>query len=122
IPLSVAGSITAPGHHNMTGASLQFSDTTRAVSETSFGTISLTVTSSGGFDQISLLGCLTTGSDCLFGNFLTGNLQIAASALNLQNVAATGLDQPHPLDLLEDDGITDIHGSITTYSYTASVS
>ena len=32
-----------------------------------------------------------------------------------QNVAATGLDQPHPLELLEDDGLTDI---IDQYSCT----
>jgi hypothetical protein len=37
------------------------------------------------------------------------------------NVSATGLDQPHPLDLLENDGATDIHGSITSYSNTGSV-
>ena len=35
---------------------------------------------------------------------------------------AIGLDPPHPLDLLEDDGITDIHGSIATYSYAGPVS
>ena len=39
-----------------------------------------------------------------------------------QNVPAIGLDLPHPLDLLEDDGITDIHGTITSYSYTGPVS
>jgi hypothetical protein len=122
VTLSFPGAITAPGTPNLTSASLQFTDTTRAVVENSFGAISLTVTSSGGFDQISLLGCLTTGSDCLLGNFLTGNFQIPAAALNSQNVAAIGLDQPHPLDLLEDDGITDIHGSITTYSYSPTVS
>jgi hypothetical protein len=36
--------------------------------------------------------------------------------LTSQNVTAIGLDQPHPLDLLEDDGVTDIQGSITGYS------
>lgn len=122
VQLDLAGSgivsITAPGTYTLTGGSLAFNDPGAASSETSFGLISLTITADSGFLDFSLLGCLTTGTDCLSGNQLTGNLQISAAGLHSQNVAATGLDQPHPLDLLEDDGVTDLHGSITEYTYT----
>ncbi|HEY1242513.1 MAG TPA: PEP-CTERM sorting domain-containing protein [Bryobacteraceae bacterium] len=116
VTLTFAGSINAPGTYSLT--SLVFDDAAAAASETSLGPISLTITANGGFDDFSLLGCLTTGSGCALGNQLDANFRILATGLNAQNVAASGLDEPHPLDLLEDDGITDIHGSITTYSYT----
>ena len=122
VTLTFTGSITAPGAYNLTGGNLTFSVPTAPASEASFGSLSLTITANGGFDEFSFLGCLTTGSGCLFGNQLDANFRILATGLNAQNVAATGLDQPHPLDLLEDDGITDIHGTITSYSYTGGVS
>ena len=122
VTLAFAGSITGPGFYDLTGSSLMFSVPAAPATESSFGSISLTITANGSFDDLSLLGCLTTGSDCLVGNQLSGNFRIPAALLNAQNVPAIGLDQPHPLDLLEDDGTTDIHGSITTYSYTGSTS
>jgi hypothetical protein len=64
------------------------------------------------------LACLTTGSGCPLGNQLDANFSIVAGGLNSQNVAATGMGLA-PLDLLEDDGVTDIHGSVTSYSQTA---
>ena len=121
VTLTFTGSIAAPGTYSLTGASLSFSDPSGPAIESTFSTISFTVSQGGGLDDISLLGCLTTGSGCLVGNELTANFQIAAASLNAQNVTATGLDQPHPLDLLEDDGGTDIHGSISSYSYTGAV-
>jgi hypothetical protein len=105
--------------YDLTGANLVFSVPSALASESSFGSINLTISGNGIFDDISLLGCLTTGSDCGQGNQLSANFRILAAELNSQNVAATGLDQPHPLDLLEDDGVTDIHGSINAYSYTS---
>ena len=125
VTLAFAGSITAPGTYNLTGSSLMFAVPTAPATESSFGFISLTVTANGGFDDLSLLACLTTGSGpCppFVGNGMTANFRIPAAMLNSQSVTAIGLDQPHPLDLLEDDGTTDIHGSITSYSYTGSVS
>jgi hypothetical protein len=122
VTLMFAGSITAPGTYNLTGGSLTFSVPTAPASEASFGSLSLTITANGGFDDFSFLGCLPTGSGCLVGNQLDANFRILAAGLNAQNVAATGLDPPHPLDLLEDDGSTDIHGTITSYSYTGRVS
>jgi hypothetical protein len=120
VTLVFPGSITMPGTYNL--SSLTFSVPTAPASEMSFGSSTLTITAASGFDQFSLLGCLTTGSGCLVGNQLDANFKIPAASLNAKNVATTGLDQPHPLDLLEDDSTTDIQGTITTYSNTGSVS
>ena len=120
VTLGFLGSITAPGTYNLN--SLTFSVPTAPASEISFGSISLTITTAGGFDQFSVLGCLTTGGGCFVGNQLDANFKIPAASLNSQNVTAIGLDPPHPLDLLEDDGITDIQGTITTYSNTGPAS
>lgn len=112
--LNFAVPITAPGTYTPT--SLVFTVPTAGATETAFGLLSMTITANGSFDDFSLLGCLTTGGNCASGNQLTANFRIPAASLTLLNVAATGLDEPHPLDLLEDDGITDIHGSITLFS------
>ena len=64
VTLNFAGSIAAPGTYNLTGSSLTFSDPTAPASESSFDAINLTITLNGGFDEFSLLGCLTTGSGC----------------------------------------------------------
>jgi hypothetical protein len=123
VTLGFFGSITATGTYNLTGASLTFSDPVAPASESSFGTITLVISAAGAFDDLTLKGCLTTGVfGCDGGNQLSAIFRIPSVGLNSQNVPAIGLDQPHPLDLLEDDGVTDIHGSITGYSYTGSVS
>ena len=122
VTLLFPGTITMPGTYNLTGSSLTFNDPSAPASETAFGSISLTITANGGFDEFSLLACLTSGSGCPAGNQLDANFKIPAAMFNSQNVAAIGLDFPHPLDLLEDDGTTDIQGSITTYSGPASAS
>ena len=114
VTLNFAADITAPGTY--TPSSLVFSVPAAGATETAFGLLSMTITANASFDDFSLLGCLTTGSDCASGNQLTATFRIPAASLTSLNVAATGLDPPHPLDLLEDDGITDIHGSITLFS------
>jgi len=110
-------SLTALTTYDLTGDSLTFSDLVAAASETSFDAISLTISADGIFDDFSLLGCLTTGSGCAFGNQLDANFKILATDLTSVGAGAIGLDQPHPLDLLEDDGTTDIQGSSYSYSY-----
>ena len=117
VALTFPGSITAPGTYS--GSTLAFSVPLAPASETSFSSISLTITANGSNDVFSLLGCLSSGSGCGAGNQLDANFEIPAAMLNSQNVAAVGLDQPHPLDLLEDDSTTDIQGSITSYSQTS---
>jgi len=121
VTLDFNGSILAPGtYKNLIGATLTFTDGSAGAIETAFDTIFLTITANGGLDDFSLLGCLTTGSfGCFGGNQLDANFEIPAAGLNSQGVTATGLDQPHPLDLLEDDGATEVQGTITGYSYTA---
>ncbi len=123
VTLAFAGSITAPGIYNLTGASLTFNVPAPPAIETSFGLISLTVNANAGFDEFSLFACLITGSDCGSSNQLNSNFKVLTTDLNSPvTVTAFGLDQPHPLDLLEDDGTTDIQGSIRSYSYSGAVS
>src|SRR5215469_533191 len=107
VTLDFAGVIAGPGSYDLSGASLSFDVPSAPATETSFGSIHLTIIDSAGFDQFSLLACLTTGTDCSVGNELTANFEIPDTLFNAQDVAATGLDQPHPLDLLEDDSVTD---------------
>jgi len=114
LTLVVPGPTLAPGMY--TAASLTFSDPVASSFETAFSGITLTVTLDAGNDEFSLLGCLLSGDGCAVGNQLDADFEIPSALINSQNVSATGLDQPHPLDLLEDDGSTDIQGSITTYS------
>ena len=114
--------LLVPGTYNLTGASLSFNVATALATETAFSSISLTILPDGLYSDFSLLACLSTGSfACGGGNELDSNFKILTADLHSLGVAAFGLDPPHPLDLLEDDGITDIHGSITNYSYTPAV-
>ena len=122
VTLVFPGSIGTPGTYDLTGSSVTFSAPAAPSSETSFASVKLTITANAGFDQFSLLACLNTGSGCGVGNQLDANFSILATMLNSQNAAAIGSDPPHPLDLLEDDGTTDIQASITRYSYTGPAS
>jgi hypothetical protein len=120
IDLNFPGSISAPGTYNFTGGTLVFSDPAAPATEDSFGAISLTVALDGSAYDISLFGCLTTGDGCFVGNSLSLNFAIPSANLNSASAPATpifGLNPP--LDLLEDDGLTDIQGNVATYSYNA---
>ena len=117
VNLSFTGSITSPGTYDLTGSSLSFHVAAAGAVENSFDFVSLTIAQSGSFDQVSMLACVTTGSACNQGNELDLNFVIPSTNLNSQNVAAQGIPGLLPLDLLEDDGATDIHGSVTNYSY-----
>jgi len=116
VTLILPGSITAPGTYDLTGSSLKFFDLSAMASESAFGSITVTITEAGGIDTFSMLACLTSGSDCSAGNQLDADFQIAFALRNASG-STVGLDLPHPLDLLEDDGVTDIQGSIDSYSY-----
>jgi hypothetical protein len=122
VSLDFTGVVTSPGVYNLTGSSLTFNVPTAPAIEASFGLISLTITQNAGFAEFSLLGCLLSGTGCFVGNQLDANFKIPIALLNAQNVAAIGLDPPHPLDLLEDDGVMDVHGTIATYSYVSASS
>jgi hypothetical protein len=114
ILLTFTGAITAPGTFAMTGVT--FTDPTAPADESAFESGSLTIVTSGGFDQFTFLGCL---ADCSSGNYLSAYFMIPAASLNLQNVVAEAIPNLFPsVDLLEDDGTTDIQGSLNAYSYT----
>ena len=112
--------ITGPGFYTLTGSSLIFSVPSAPATETLFGATSLSVAADGSFADFSLFACVTSG-DCGTGNSLSASFQVPLGAVAGLDVAATGQDQPHPFELLEDDGVTDLHGSISTYSNTAQV-
>lgn len=116
--LIFAGSITSPGTYDITGSDVLFSVPGRGVVEDSFNSVSLTIAQFGNFAQFSVLACLTTGSACNQGNELALNFMIPFANLNDQNITGQGVPNLLPLDLLEDDGVTDIHGLVTEYSYT----
>jgi hypothetical protein len=119
ITFAFTGSVTGGGTLSLAGVSVLFSDAAASATESAFNTASITVTPGGGVDQISVLGCLTTGSGCAFGNFVALNFMIPAAALN-SSAAAQFIPGLTPLDLLEDDGTTDIQGTVTSYLYTSS--
>jgi hypothetical protein len=113
VTLTFVGAISGPGTYSLTGVS--FNVPSAPATESSFSSATLTIIDAAGFDQFSLLACLSSGM-CGAGNQLDSNFKIPDTMFFGQNVSAIGLDQPHPLDLLEDDSLTDIQGSITTYS------
>jgi hypothetical protein len=118
VSIDFAGSITSPGTFPLSGDTVVFTDINPGVIENNFGVSSITVSADGAFDDISFSGCLLSGSGCLLGNALSANFQIPAASLNFQNVGASTIFGLTPaLDLLEDDGTTDIQGSVSLYSY-----
>jgi hypothetical protein len=118
--LDFAGSITGPGTYDLTGGSLVFSDLAASASESSFTSVSLTVSPAGSSDDISLFSCLSTGGGCLIGNSLSLNFAIPSGDLNSLIAPATTISGlSPPLDLLEDDGTTDIQANVSSYSYIA---
>jgi len=118
VSIDFPGSIISSGTFPFSGATVIFTDTTAGVAETNFGVSSITVSADGALDDVSFSGCLLSGSGCLLGNVLSANFAIAAASLNSQNVAASTIFGLSPaLDLLEDDGTTDIQGSVGLYSY-----
>lgn len=126
VTLTFGGSIQSPGTHALTSAAVVFDVPAASATESSFGpflcggqsvSACVTVSLNGAHYEISLLACLTTGGGCLVGNQLSANFSILATELNSQNVGALAIPGLTPLNLLEDDGVTDIQGSVARYSY-----
>lgn len=118
VTLNFLGAIAIPGTYNLMAPDVSFRVASDGALESSFDSVSVTVAQFAGFDEISILACLTSGSACNQGNELDLNFTILAGDLNRQNAAAQQTPNLLPLDLLEDDGVTDIHGIVTGYSYT----
>lgn len=126
VSLNFTGSISGPGTYNLatslTGASLVFSDPAASSTETAFDYANSTIqiTESAGVDTFNWLACLTTGAfGCTGGNQLDLIFTIAAADLNSPSAVAQSVPSLLPFELLEDDGVTDIHGTVTSYSYTS---
>lgn len=124
VTLDFVGSIGSPGTYplTLTGPGMVFEDSTAPAIENAFVSASLSVSPDVNplYYDISLLGCLSTGSGCASGNQLDANFAIPVTGLNSPGVAANAISGLYPpLDLLEDDGTTDIQGSVTSYAYTA---
>jgi len=118
VEFSFLGSISSPGTHNLTDVIFSFSTASTGLTENQFNVATMTVTQNGSIDLISVLGCLQTGSGCNQGNELSLNFMIPSADLNAGNVPAMQIAGLLPLDLLEDDGATEIQGSVSSYSYT----
>ena len=128
VTLDFSGSIPSPGTYDLTGAA--FTDTQPGVSasETGFDLAnpltSLTVVSDGANDDLFLSVCLTAtaGSACDQGDELQVYFAIPASDLNSPVTSASVIPGLYPpLNLLEDDGQTDIQASVDSYSYSGTV-
>jgi hypothetical protein len=118
VRLNLPNAISAPGTYDLTGSDMFFRVETAGATETGFNSISLSIEQTGSFDNVSLLGCLSTGSGCNLGNELDLNFRIPSASLNAISAQALAIPGLVPFDLLEDDGATDIQGSIANYSYT----
>jgi len=116
VTLSSLTPLNAVGTYNLGGSSLLFSVLSAGVTEDAFDSVSLTISKSGNFAQFSLLGCLITGSGCGTGNSLSLNFMVPFADLVGQDIAAQAVPFLQPLDLLEDDGATDIQGTVARYS------
>ena len=116
--LSFIGPITVSGTYNLMGLSALFSVGAHGAMENSFNSASVTVEQSGDIDQITALVCLANGSGCNQGNELDLSFSIPSAQLNFENGTPKAIPGIQPLELLEDDGATDIHASVASYSYT----
>lgn len=122
VTIDFLGSLTSAGHDPLSLVTMSFNDPAAGASETSFNSASVTVSADGSLFDISILGCLSTGSGCVFGNQLDANFSIPMAGLNAHGIAAAAIAGLVPsMNLLEDDGITGIQGSIAGYDYSGSV-
>jgi len=120
VNLSFLGSISSPGTFDLTDFNVTFGTSAAGLVERGFNSATVSINQSSGLDTISILACLTSGSGCSQGNELDLNFATPAMSLNAANAVVFPLFGLLPFDLLEDDGITDIHGSVTGYSYAPS--
>jgi hypothetical protein len=118
LTLNFRGTIAAAGTQDLTGSSLVFGVPNVGALESNFDFTSLTIVNANDMAEFSLFACLRTGSGCNQGNELDLSFMIPSADLSGQNVLAQGIPGLIPLDLLEDDGVTDIQGSVTQYSGT----
>jgi hypothetical protein len=117
LKLDFTGSIAGIGSYDpLPGASLTFKD--GAIQETAFDSADVTIYADAdpSLYDVSLLGCLSSGSGCYSGNSLAANFSIAASEITSSGAAADIPALSPSLDLEEDDGVTDIQGTVNSFS------
>jgi hypothetical protein len=119
VNLSFTGAISTSGTYPLTGVSFI---TSSGAKEDSFSSAILTVLQSGNSEVLSLFACLATGSGCDQGNELGLNFSVASADFTSLNGTPQQIDGLLPLDLLEDDGVTDLHGSVSSFSNTSPAS
>jgi hypothetical protein len=113
--LNFAGVISSPGTFSL--SSIVLTDLTHPATEGAFISGSLTLSQSAGVDTFSVFGCLIDSATCLLGNQLSLNFLIPSSGVTQSGVSAQAVPGINPsMDLLEDDGATDIQGTISGYS------
>lgn len=119
VDLAFNGAVTSAGTYNgLSGVTLSFSDLSASVTEAAFSSVGLTISQTASALDFSVFGCLTTGTSCDAGNFLSASFEIPAGQLNSLNISASPIPLLTPaLNLSEDDGATNIFGSTTGYSY-----
>ncbi len=120
IQLSFAGPIGGPGAIPLT--SVSFVDTTVSAYELGFISGTAVITTAGSMSQFAVVGCLISASSCLTGNQLALNFQVPTSSLTGSNISAQPIPALLAVDLLEDDGATEIQGTLSNYSYTGTTS
>lgn len=119
VTLNFQGQIGGPGLYNTPDLTLSFVDAAAGASETMFSSASLFIAADGPFYDLSLQGCLSSGSGCNVGNELAANFQVLATNFQSPNAPAGPIAGLNPaLDLLEDDGVTDIQGTVASFSNT----
>jgi hypothetical protein len=111
LQFTVVPSLAGPGVYSMTGAS--FTDVTASASETAIQSGTLSVSAAGSDLVFSGFACVQSGS-CSTGNELDLNFSIPQSLLisSASTMSVFGLKD---FELLEDDGATDLIGSLTRY-------
>lgn len=119
VTIDSSNQILSPGLYNSADLTISFLDTSVGVSETAFNSVSISIVADGSSFDFSVQGCLSTGSGCNAGNELLANFSIANTDLGSANASASPIPFLSPsLDLLEDEGGTDIQGSVTNFSNT----
>lgn len=118
VTVTLPGTVSGLGSYNpLPGATVAFTDA--SISETAFASAFLTVSADAdpSLYDISFLACLSTGSGCNVGNSLSANFAVAAADFGSASASAGAIAGLYPpVDLLEDDGITDIQGTVTNFS------
>lgn len=111
VQFTVTPPLASPGVYAITSAS--FTDLTASATETGIDTGTLNISASGSDFVFSGFACVQAGN-CSTGNELDLNFSVPQSLL-LSAASTTSVPGLKDFELLEDDGATDLIGSLTSY-------